>query len=182
MARLRYLSEADLAPEDRELLARNMNLYRALAHSPAGARSLRTPALYVRHHSKLDARLRELAILQVGFVARAPYEYAHHIEIGRSFGVTDDDLRAIAQETAGLPTDLPVLDRAVLRAARELSAQPKLEDETFALLRAALDEERIVDLVIAIALYCGVVRVLGALEIDLEPDYARLLQDFPLPT
>jgi alkylhydroperoxidase family enzyme len=181
MARVPYLSAADVAPEDRELLARNMNLYRALAHSPDGARSLRTPAFYIRHHSKLDARLRELAILQVGYVARAPYEYAHHIEIGRTFGVTDDDLRAIAQETAGQPTDLPVLDRAVLRAARELAAQPKLADETFALLRAALDEERIVDLIIAIALYCGVVRVLGALEIDLEPDYAHLLEEFPLP-
>ncbi len=182
MARLRYLAEADLAPEDRELLARKMNLYRALAHSPEGARSLRVPAFYVRHHSKLDARLREMAILQVGYVARAPYEYAHHIEIGRSFGVTDDDLRAIARETAGQPTDLPVFDRAVLRAARELAAQPKLADETFALLRAELDEERIVDLIIAIALYCGVVRVLGALEIDLEPEYAHLLQEFPLPT
>lgn len=64
MARIRCLSEADLAPADRELLARKPNLYRALAHSP-DVRALRTPALYVRHHSTLAARLRELAIIQL---------------------------------------------------------------------------------------------------------------------
>jgi alkylhydroperoxidase family enzyme len=134
----------------------------------------------VRHHSKLDPRLRELAIIQIGYITRTAYEYAHHIEIGRDFGVTDDDLRAIALESAGKSSSLPALDRAVLKAARELAAQPKLTDDTFAILRAALSDAHLVDLVIAISLYCGVVRVLGALEIDLEPEYAPLLAAFPL--
>ena len=38
MARLPYLSVSDLAEEDRDLLARDINLHRLLAHSPAGAR------------------------------------------------------------------------------------------------------------------------------------------------
>ena len=46
------------------------------------------------------ARLRELAILQVGYVSRIAYEYAHHIEIGRGVGVSDEDLRALAIESA----------------------------------------------------------------------------------
>jgi hypothetical protein len=29
-----YLDQSDLAPENRDLLARNINLYRALTHSP----------------------------------------------------------------------------------------------------------------------------------------------------
>ena len=33
----------------------------------------------------------------------------------------------------------------------------------------------------AIATYNGVVRVLGALEIDLEPGYESYLERFPLP-
>jgi alkylhydroperoxidase family enzyme len=181
MARVPYLSEADLAPADRDLLARKLNLYRALAHSPDGARAFAAPALYVRHHSPLDPRLRELAILQVGYLTRTTYEYAHHIELGRTVGVTDDDLRALAAETAGRATALPALDRAVMRAARELAAQPRLSDETFAALRAGLDHRQVVDLVITIATYCGVVRLLGALEIDLEPGYEALLEAFPLP-
>ena len=181
MARVPYLNKADLAPENRDLLTRNINLYRALVHSPDGMRSFVGLGQYIRFHSRLDPRLREMAILQVGYSAGSPYEFSHHIKIGRDFGVTDDDIRAIEAETKGQPTNLAPLDRAVLRAARELTAQPNLSDATFAKLRSALDDERIVDLVLTISFYCGVVRLLAALQIEVEDDYLHYLQEFPLP-
>src|SRR6267378_1418711 len=100
MARVPYLDKSDLAPEDQELLERNISLHRALAHSPNGLRAFGGLGTFIRHKSRLDPRLRELAILQVGYLARAPYEYSHHVEIGRDFGVSDDDIRAIGDETA----------------------------------------------------------------------------------
>lgn len=182
MARVPYLTEAEVSPQNRDLLARKLNLYRALIHSPDTARSFAGLGLHIRYHNKLDARLREMAILQVGYAARAPYEFAHHLELGRQFGVSEVDIRAIAAETKGEASALPPLDRAVLRAARELVAQPRLNDETFAALQKGLDNERIVDLIVTIGFYCGVVRVLGALEIDVEPEYQHYLAEFPLPT
>lgn len=181
MARVPYLEEQDLSAENRDLLSRKLNLYRALANSPDTARSFMGLGMHVRFHMKLDPRLRELAILQVGYVARAPYEYAHHIELGRQFGVTDADLAALAMETRGETSALAPLDRAVLRAARELASGTEVSDATFATLSAGLDHERVVDLIVAIGLYCGVVRVLGALKIDLEPEYQHYLKEFPLP-
>ena len=68
MARLPYLDHSDLAPEHQDLLARNINLIGAGAQSGRGARLTRRPH-YIRHESKLDPRLRELAILQVGYLA-----------------------------------------------------------------------------------------------------------------
>jgi len=68
-----------------------------------------------------------------------------------------------------------------LRAARELTAQPDLSEETFAELRKGLDHERIVDLLLIISIYCGVVRLLAALQIDVEDDYLHYLREFPLP-
>ncbi len=123
MARLPYLDKSDLLPEHQDLLARNINLYRLLAHSPRAARSLNTMARYIRDGSRLDPRLREMAILQVGYVTRAVYEYSHHIRISRDFEVSDDDIRAIADETAGRPTALDPLAKAVLRAARDMTAR-----------------------------------------------------------
>ena len=38
MARVPYLTQADLTPENGDLLTRNINLYRALAHTPDGMR------------------------------------------------------------------------------------------------------------------------------------------------
>ena len=138
MARVPYLTEKDLPAENRDLLTRNLNLYRALVNSPDTARSFMALGMHIRFHMKLDPRLRELAILQVGYVTRAPYEYAHHIELGRQFGVTDGDLAAIAAESRGETSALPALDRAVLSAARQLTDGTQLSDATFAALRAGL--------------------------------------------
>ena len=181
MARLPYLDADDLAPEDRDLVSRKVNLYYALVNSPNGARNFNRLSQWIRHQSRLDPRLRELAILQVGYMTRCAYEYSHHIEIGRDFGVSDDDIRAIIAETAGESSGLAELDRAVLRAAREMTDDLKISDETFAVLRADLDNERIVDLVMTIAVYNGVVRLLESLEIDVEPEYQAYLEEFPFP-
>jgi alkylhydroperoxidase family enzyme len=168
-------------PEHQDLLSRNINLYRLLAHSPRAARSLNTMARYIRDGSRLDPRLRELAILQVGYATRSAYEYSHHIRISRDFDVSYDDIRAIADETAGRPNSLEPLAKAVLRAARDLTRNLQVSDETFAILRHGLDEERLTDLFITIAYYNGLVRLMAALQIDVEDEYLAYLDQFPLP-
>ncbi len=181
MARVPYLDSSDLAEHNRDLLARNINLLRALVHSPEAARSFIGLGRYIRFGSGLDPRLRELAILQVGYAAKSPYEFSHHVKIGREFGVTDADIRAIQAETKGQATDLSALARAVLRAARELAVQGDLSGDTFAELGKELSNEQLVDLLLTISFYCGVVRLLAALRIDVEDDYVQYLGEFPLP-
>ena len=141
MARVPYLNQSDLAAEHKDLLARNINLFRAMAHSPNGARAFHGLGEFIRHQSRLDPRLRELAILQVGYLTKSVYEYTHHIKIGRGFGVSDDDIRALAAETAGRPSKLEPLAKTVLRAAREMTAGFAIADATFAALQKELDHE-----------------------------------------
>ncbi len=181
MARVPYLDKSTVPPEHHVLLGRNINLYRALVHSPEAARAFQGLGLFIRHKSRLDPRLRELAILQVGYITRAPYEWSHHIEIGRHFGVSDDDIRAVIAETEGRATRLEPLAKAVLRAAREMTQALAVSDATFAELRASLDAERVLDLVMTISFYNGVVRLLASLAIDVEPEYLKYLEEFPLP-
>jgi alkylhydroperoxidase family enzyme len=181
MARLPYLDRTDLAPEHQDLLKRNINLHRLLAHSPNGTRAFNGLGNFIRHGSRLDPRLREMAILQVGYLARSPYEYSHHVKIGRDFGVSDDDIRAITDETEGRPSKLEPLAKAVLRAAREMTTDLAISDETFAELQQGLDSERLTDLVLTISFYNAVVRVLATLQIDVEDDYLGYLDEFPLP-
>ena len=181
MARLPYLDKSDLPAEHQDLLARNINLFRALVHSPNGARAFSGLGSFIRFKSKLDSRLRELAILQVGYLTKSKYEYSHHIKLGREFGVSDDDIRAIAAESAGRTSELDPLSRTVLKAAREMTTDLAVSDATFAALRKDLDNERLTDLIITIAFYNAVVRLLGSLQIDTEPDYLHYLDEFPLP-
>jgi alkylhydroperoxidase family enzyme len=181
MARLPYLDPQDLAPEHRDLLARSINLVRALAHSPDALRAFHALGQFIRFKSRLDPRLRELAILMVGYLTRSPYEWSHHVKIGRSFGVSDADIRALMQEAEGRESALEPLARTVLKATTEMTRDLGVSDATFAELREGLDEERIVDLVITIGFYNAVVRVLTSLKIDVEEDYQSYLEEFPLP-
>ena len=73
------------------------------------------------------------------------------------------------------------MDKTVLRAAREMTLDGRIGDETFERLRDFLDDELLVDLTLIVGFYNAVVRVLATLEIDVEPDYAEYLREFPLP-
>jgi alkylhydroperoxidase family enzyme len=181
MARLPYLDLKDLAPEHHDLLTRKINLNQLLAHSPEAARAFGKLGGHIRFKSKLDPRLRELAILQVGYSTRSPYEYSHHVKIGREFGCSDDDIRAVSLETSGKPSKLEPLAKAVLRAAREMTIDLKLSDATYAELKQHMNAETLVELIVAISFYNGVVRLLSALQIDVEDDYKHYLDEFPLP-
>ena len=48
-------------------------------------------------------------------------------------------------------------------------------------MKASLNNECLVDLVLTISFYCGVVRLLETLEIEVEPEYLGYLDEFPLP-
>jgi alkylhydroperoxidase family enzyme len=177
MARLPYLDRADLLPEHQDLLARNLNLYRVLAHSPRAARSVNTFARFIRDGSRLDPRLRELAVLEVSWLTRSPWAYSHHVRIGREVGLSDEEIRAVGRDESMLDP----LAQTVLKAAREMTTGLGLSDETFAQLRRSLDSERLTDLVLTISFYTGLVRLLAAMQIEVEEDYQPELTAFPLP-
>ena len=181
MARVPYLDLNDLAEADRDLLKRPISLHRALVNSPNAARAFGGLGQFIRYGSKLDARLRELAILQVGWLAKSPYEWSHHVKIGHDFGVTDADIQALIDDTAGKPVSLDVLTLTVLKGAREIANDGGMSDATFASLQSSLGNEQAIDLTITTAFYCAVVRVLATLQIDVEPDYMPYLERWPLP-
>jgi alkylhydroperoxidase family enzyme len=181
MARVPYLEASDLSPENQDLLKRRISLFQALVNSPNAARAFSGLGSFIRFGSKLDPRLRELAILQVGWLARSPYEWSHHVKLGHDFGVSDDDIRALIDDTAGKPTKLDAMAKTVLLAAREMTGDGAMSDATFATLQKALGNEQVVDLTVTIAFYNAVVRVLATLQIDVEDDYMPYLRQFPLP-
>jgi hypothetical protein len=69
----------------------------------------------------------------------------------------------------------------VLQGAREMTTSGAMSADTFAMLHRALGNEAVVDLIITVAYYNGVVRILASLQIDVEPEYQQYLARFPLP-
>ena len=62
--------------------------------------------------------------------------------IGRDSGVTDADIRSIVAEINGEATGFTSLEKAVLKAARELTAGPSLSDKTHDELKKGQDNEK----------------------------------------
>jgi alkylhydroperoxidase family enzyme len=179
MARLPYLEADQIAPEYRDMLKRNTNLHKLLVNSPDMARAFNGG--YISFKSKLDPRLRELAILQVGWMEKSEYEFTHHVKIGKEVRVTDDDIKAMMAETEGKPSTLEPLAKAILRGAREMVRELAMSDATFAEIKQELSNEHMTDLVLTIAFYCAVVRVLATMKMDNEPYYKEVLQQYPIP-
>jgi alkylhydroperoxidase family enzyme len=181
MACLPYLDVDQLPPEHKELLKRPINLTRLLVNSPGMARAFHGLGGYIRNKSTLDPRLRELAILQVGWMEKSEYEFTHHVKIGKEFGVTDEDIQNLFLETEGKPSKLEPLAKAVLKGAREMVRELAMSDATFAEIKKELSNEHMTDLVLTIAFYCAVVRVLATMKMDNEPQYKEVLKQYPIP-
>jgi alkylhydroperoxidase family enzyme len=181
MTRVPYVRMDEIPAEYADIAARRINIYRVAAHSLEGARAFSMLGKYIRYSSKLDARLRELVVLQVGYVTRCGYEFYHHLKIGKQFGVTDDDVHAMIGETRGEETRLDVVDKAALRMARQLTHQIAVDQDTFATLSGRLPIDALIDLALTISHYNGAVRFLHCFDVDLEEEYEALVAKFPLP-
>ena len=181
MARLPYIDVDQLPPEHKELLKRPINLTRLLVNSPGMARAFHGIGGYIRNKSTLNPRLRELAILQVGWMEKSEYEFTHHVKIGKEFGVTDEDIQNLFLETEGKPSKLEPLAKVILKGAREMVRELAMSDATFAEIKKDLSNEHMTDLVLTIAFYCAVVRVLATMKMDNEPQYKEVLKQYPIP-
>jgi len=103
------------------------------------------------------------------------------VKIGKEFGVTDDDIAALMIETEGIQSKLEPLARAILKGAREMTRGLEMEMTTFAEIKKHLSNEEMTELVLIIAYYCAVVRILATMKIDNEPFYKEVLQQYPIP-
>ncbi len=173
--RLAPLDANDIDPAVRERFGDGpmLNIFRTLAHHP----KLLTRWLVFGNHvlgkSSLDARLREIVILRIGYLCQAGYEWGQHVEIGLRVGLTEADVARIAEgpDAEGWSP----LESALIRATDELHADAFVSDATWAALQADLSTEEILDALFAIGQYNMVSMVLNTLGVQGEGEL------YPLP-
>lgn len=175
MPRLPYLNREDLAESDRDIFDRIEkergqvhNIFRTMAYAPNLLRKYIEWSSELRFNTKLDPKLRELAIMTVGRLTDARYEFTHHWNVARKLGIPREKLEQLADyESSPLYDDR---ERAVIRYAAEATRKVKVKDKTFNTVRDLLDDNRILmELVLLVAGYNLVVRLLVPMQVELEP-------------
>jgi 4-carboxymuconolactone decarboxylase len=115
----------------------------------------------------LSAEDRELVILRTAYLCRSPYEWGHHVEIGRAAGLSAE---LVARVSTGPEADgWDERQAALLRAADECHAGNRITDETWAVLAKSYDEPKLIELVMLIGQYHLVAFTLNSLGIQPEP-------------
>jgi len=123
-------------------------------------------ANHVMFGSTLDPREREIAILRIGWLRNAEYEWAQHVVIGKNCGMTDEEIDWVAEGPQA--KGWSELDSAIMQATDELAADAFITDETFARLAAHYSTEQIMDLVFAVGQYNMVSMALNTLGVQLD--------------
>ena len=173
MARLRYVDKDSAVPEVADVFrkleshgARVINLYRTMGHSAAAFNPFLKMGNALLTKAKLDARLREIAILRVAVLSGSKYEWQQHEGLAKEVGVTDAQVADLESwEDSGAFDDK---DKAVLRYVDEVAKNVSVADDTFARLAGYLDETEIVELTLSIGFWGMVARFLVPLRVDLE--------------
>lgn len=147
--------------------SRGLNVMRMLSHATESVFSSFNRMMGgILFHSKLDAVLREVAILRVGYLSNARYEIYHHEAMARGLGMTEPQLAAIR---AGSPdAALTAEQQAVLAFTSELVQNVKAGEQTLAAVRAVLNDNQLMDLMVTIGGYMTLARILETAEVPLE--------------
>lgn len=175
MARVPLIEKAQADPRVAEFFEKLeakghqvLNLYKAVAHAPALFTDFFRLGNRILFQGVLPPKLRELAILRVGDIAQAPYEFTKHVEIGLKTGMTQAQIEALPNWPGASVFD--AAERAVLRYTDEVTRGYRAGDDTFTALKAFLNDAQIVELTVTVGFYGMICRVLEALQIDIEDE------------
>ncbi|KAK8211051.1 4-carboxymuconolactone decarboxylase family protein [Phyllosticta capitalensis] len=149
----------------------------ALLHSPPLAAGWNHFLGAIRSDTTLSPALLELAVARVGALTDAVWEWRAHARLAALAGVrkavlawvlTKQSVGSLEGEGREEVEGMGEKEKAVLAYTDEvvrIGSGRGVSDEVWERLRAVLDERQCVELTVAVSMYCGVSRVLVALDV-----------------
>lgn len=140
-----------------EILIRHAELY--LAHLEVGKKFL--------SDGEMSIRDRELAILRIGWLSQAPFEWGSHVVIAKRNGVTAEEIEQVIEGSSAVGWSEH--DRAIVRAMEELHFDSMVTDETWATLEQSYTDKQLMELVILAGQYKTVAYLQNSLRLRIPP-------------
>jgi alkylhydroperoxidase family enzyme len=169
------LKESEWTDEVRELLTlagrdklSRLNIYTTVARHPGLMRRWLPFGGKLLYKGKLSDRSRELAVLRTAWLCQAPYEWAQHVLVAHSIGMTSAEIQAVISG----PSDSSwnELEAAIIRSVDELHSSASITDETWATLSDRFDEQLLIELIMLVGHYHSVSYLLNSLGVPLDDD------------
>lgn len=172
--RIAPLRDEDMTEEQREALEDRLksgtayNIFRTLGRAPKAYKGFMAWGGYIlSRRNDLAARERELVILRTGWNWKAGYEWAQHVRIGLTSGLTAAEIENIK---IGPDADnWSAADSALLKATDELTSDGFITDAAWARL-ADLSEKQKMDLVFTVGQYSQVCMMLNSFGVQYDKD------------
>lgn len=168
MARIPYadLDQETIQPIVKQITAERgsvIHLYQMLLHSPPVAQGWLDYLTAIRQKTSISGALRELIIMRVAILNRAPYEADQHAPIALQEGLSQAQLDALEHwHDSELFTDK---QRAVLALTDEMTLTVQVSKEVFAAVQEHFGPQQLVEITATIAAYNMVSRFLEAMQI-----------------
>ncbi|MGI6120431.1 MAG: carboxymuconolactone decarboxylase family protein [Desulfosporosinus sp.] len=143
-----------------------LNINKMVAHADNSARHFMRMGTSLMTQAKLDARLRELAILRIAHLCDSRYEWYQHEKLAKEVGVTEQQISAVREEKIS-----PIFneqERAVLKYTEEVTINVKSSEESFAEVAKFLSNRELVELTLTIGFYNLVARLLENTGVEIE--------------
>jgi alkylhydroperoxidase family enzyme len=178
--RIAPLPQADWDETQRAIVAnsspsgRATNLTATYLHHPQLAASLLPFEQYIASDSVLPARHRALLGLRTAWLTESEYLWAHRAAAARADGLTDAELRRVAEgpDAAGWDS----FEAAVVRAADELNVDSFVSDATWKTLASRYDNAQLIDLPFTVGAFTMMAGTANSLDVEIEP---QLRDRFP---
>jgi len=122
----------------------------------------------VLFQGEIPARERELAILRVAWLCRAPYEWGQHVDIAKRFGVTSEEIERVIIGSSAPEWDEH--DAAVVRGVEELLREQMISDATWAVLARRWNEQQLIEYPSMVGQYVATAYSQNTLRIRLNPE------------
>jgi 4-carboxymuconolactone decarboxylase len=146
-----------------EILIRHAELYKA--HMEVAKQYL--------SDCEMDIRDRELAILRIAWLSRAPFEWGSHVKIGKRNGITSEEIAQLIEGSSA--PGWSKRDRAIVRAVEELHSDSMISDDTWSDLQEVYNDKKLIEVVILAGQYKTVAYYQNSLRLPLPEGNLGLL-------
>lgn len=117
---------------------------------------------------QIPARERELAVLRVAWLSRAPYEWGEHVDIGKRYGLTAEQVERTTRGSSAAGWTRH--EAAILKGVEELIADQALTDATYATLASTWSEQQMIEYLMMVGQYVATAFVQNSLRATLAKD------------